>query len=468
MIFPDCSCRFFLHLLESKSSFSKIPNLNIKSAMKLTGPFNQLRSFLPSKVGASGYRFLCIFMAALLFCGMNSQVMAASVVPGANNDFNNNAPASGDKFNSESFLKASNPNADDNQHWTWGEEIGAGILGAALLGGAVVGGYKCYQGRQERIAEAGRNEVLRSSTDSFGDGSPDSEAAGANSEGLAVRGSGVSTAREKTITVATGGDDVDHLQPGADATPGWRQKAADSLAWMGRGAWRLGQGAYDLMTLKSCRSAASAEKLVAEKSLMEYLTEVRTAQLKTERAAKKANRSWPQFAWDLLTLNADVLPSDETAMQKKDKEMAAFGKKPNTQLTVSQLGEQYSSPLDAKDKRAVAIEALNTQSSCDDMYAVLDPAVVPAFNKLIGNEDTRKLQEDTRKLQEDDSENFDKKRKLLYFVAKNPAINPGHIEAMKETFLSEPGSNQNEKSRAALLEKINEAVEALWQENNEV
>lgn len=446
MIFPDCSCRFFLHLLESKSSFSKIPNLNIKSAMKLTGPFNQLRSFLPSKVGASGYRFLCIFMAALLFCGMNSQVMAASVVPGANNDFNNNAPASGDKFNSESFLKASNPNADDNQHWTWGEEIGAGILGAALLGGAVVGGYKCYQGRQEMIRRQQRHETAGYSTFfselyELHNVIEDRR----NSESLAVRSTGMAKATDKTIAVTTAtAEDIEGFSQGGDATRGWTQIARDSLTCLRRGAWRLGQGAYDLMTLKSCRSAASAEKLVAQKSLMEHLTEVRTAQLKTELATEKANRSWSQFAWNLLTLKPDVLPSDETAMQKMAKGMAPLGKRLATQLTASEKHEQYLSYLIAKDKKAAAIKDLNYDSSLHDILATLDPEMKDAIQQT---------------LQKYAGDNNERVRAFAYFIAKNEdEWHPGHLLVLNTAF----DNRENDLRAKIIVNTMNEAVQERW------
>lgn len=450
MIFPDCSCRFFLHLLERKSSFSKIPNLNIKSAMKSTGPFNQLRSFLPSIVGASGYRFLCIFMAALLFCGMNSQLMAASVVPGANNDFNNNAPASGDKFNSESFLKASNPNADDSQQLTWGEKIGAGILGVALLGGAVAGGYKCYQGRQERIAKQQGPWASRDGTDSFGEGLHDLTGGGGKSENLAVRSTGIAKATETTGEGNGASSEVGGSNVSDDRAPGWGQKASDSLSCLRSGGWSLAQGAYDLVTLKSClvtlKSCWPAVEAAPEKHLMNHLTEVLTAQLKQELAERLAERPFLKKIYDIVALTPHPLPSHQTERQKSYEAMEAVGKRLATQLTASQKYEQYLPYLQDKAKRAAAIEALTHKSSLAAILATLDPEMQEAIKETLQK-----------------YENEEQRQAFAYFIAKNQdEWHPGYLLILNSAF-ERIGWDENCQ---AIIGKMRQAVQARWDQDS--
>ena len=387
--------------------------------MKLIKPFNQLRSILPSAVGPSGYRFLCIFMTALLFCGMNSQVMAASVSPGANNNSNNNAPASGDKFNSESFLKASNPNADASQQWTWGEKIGAGILGAALLGGAVGGGYKYHADRNARIAEEQQNEASRNRTDSCDGKSPDLTGR-ENSENLAAQ------ATDSSIVV-NGTSNV-----GDNAAPGWKQKASDALA-------AFVTGAYDLATLKSCWPAAKEVVAAPEKPLMVRLTEARAAQLKKELADAKAMRSWGTTIYDLLTLKSDVLPSDQTAMMKEAQDMVLLGKIKNNDITLEDKSK-YQKHINREDERKKEIEDLTPESSPADMYNVMDHEVATALNKFLWRSNSELPLNNRQK-------------RMLYFVAKNPVIHPGHIAAMK---------NLSEDLGANLTFEIN----SLWNKND--
>ncbi len=399
--------------------------------MKLTKPFNQLRSILQSAVGASGYRFLSIFMAALLFCGMNSQlVAAASVIPGANNDSNNNAPASGDRFNSESFLKASNPNADASQQWTWEEKVGAGIVGVALLGGAVAGGYKCYADRNAKIEEQKRNDALKSRTDSD-DGFSDEANSGS---GLAKRGEGTSKAKDRTIGAVTGmgNKDVSPLSPGADATPEWRQKASDALT-------AFGKGAYDLVTLKSCWPA----KEVPEKPIMDHLNDAHTAQSKEELAEKKKSRTFLQKAHGIITLEEDKLPDNRTERQQKDQTMKALGKMPLAQLTAEQYFDYELHRLALK-QREVTVTALTPHSTVEEMYAVLDPETKAELDKMLGGEIDINNGEDT---------NIDSKVKMLYFVATTPDIHPGHLRAL-----------QNLATPVEVKEKLNAAIDARWEE----
>ncbi|MCX6957357.1 MAG: hypothetical protein NT164_02320 [Verrucomicrobiae bacterium] len=396
--------------------------------MKLTGPFNQLRSFLPSIVGASGYRFLCIFMAALLFCGMNSQVMAASVPLGANN-----APASGDQFNSESFLKASNPNADDNQQLTWGEKIGAGILGVALLGGAVAGGYKCYANLKK--VQAGGNGF--ESISSHGDDSSNS-----------ARG-GSANVKEIQIETLKGDGDQGFFAP-AEQTLVLKQKASESLDCLRAGALMLGQGAYDLVTLKSCRSAASAEELAAKKPLMNHLKEFLTAQLKEELAAQLLQRPFLVKIYDLVALTQHALPSHQTERQKNYEAMEALGKRLATQLTASEKYEKYLPHLNAKNKRAADIEALNPENSIDAILATLDTEMKEAIGEA---------------LQKYAGDNDELGKAFAYFIAKNQdEWHPGHLLALNTAF----DNMENDLTAEIIVNKMHEAVQARWYQDNKI
>ena len=428
--------------------------------MKLIKPINQLRNILPSAVGASGYRLLCLFMTALLFCGMNSQVMAASVLPGANN-----APASGDKFNSQSFLKASNPNADDNQHWTLTEEIGAGILGAALLGGAVAGGYKCYADRNARMGGSPEAAArLRESSD----GSDERQTTSNDSWSSYFRGCVISKAADSTIV---DGSSTDNSSSVNEVASGWREKGAALLASLGQGAYSLGQRAYNLATLKSCLPAAKPVD-APEQSIMKRLAEFRKTQLKAKLANQQAKRSWGQFGYDLVTFKSDNLPSVLTQRQKEQLKMALLSKNPNGQVTL-QENYDFQKHSKSEEDRAKAINALNPRSSLDDMYAVLDPEVKNALNELMGT---------LEGLQESD-QNFDQNKKLLYFVAKDPETNLEHIEVIKEvlfpvsdqseSFISETvivdGSEDIDSSgENPLKEKLLKEINDRWANDNQV
>ena len=371
--------------------------------MKLKKPFNQNRNIFQSVVGASRYRLLSIFMAALIFCGMNSQLLAAaSLNLGANIDANNNASASGDKFNSESFLKASNPNADDHQHWTWGEEIRAVILGVALLGGAVAGGYKCYADRNARIAGSETQERLKNDTSAS-----DDQRANSGYWSSWSRGFGTSRAADSTIV---DGSSTEESSSGNEVVPGWREKSAALLA-------SLGQEAYNLATLKSCLPAAKPVEASSEKLFEERFLEAFKDHSKKQFADYKAQRSWGQFVGDLVTFKSHDLASPLTVMQQRTQLLANIVKKEPSQHTALEKwvleGNQQT-----YNEREGAIAALNTASRIEEMLAVLDPEVVPSLNELMGTP----------------GRNYEENLHLLYFVAKNPEIHPKHIEAMKVLF----------------------------------
>ena len=455
--------------------------------MKLKKPFNQNRNIFQSVVGASRYRLLSIFMAALIFCGMNSQLLAAaSLNLGANIDANNNASASGDKFNSESFLKASNPNADDHQHWTWGEEIGAVILGAALLGGAVAGGYKCYADRNARMGGSSEAPArLRESTD----GSDERQTTSSGSWSSYLRDCFISKAADSTIA---DGSSTDNLSSGNEVVPGWRQKGAQLLA-------SLGQGAYDLATLKSCLPVETAP----EKPIMTHLAEFRENQLKKKLADHKAQKSWGQFIYDLVTLKSDKLPSALTQRQEKQLKMTLLGEKLNSHVTLQETRD-FINHSEKEEERKKTINALNPEASLDDMYAVLDPEVKNALNELMGTpgglqESNQDFSQNKKPLyfvaKDPDVENslrekllkaiddrwshdsqvnssrnsqsnqesdqyFDQNKKLLYFVAKDPEVNLGHIEAIKEVLF--PVSNQLESSvsETVIVDNSKESIDS--------
>ncbi|MBX9576983.1 MAG: hypothetical protein K2W97_00730 [Chthoniobacterales bacterium] len=386
--------------------------------MKLTKPINQNRNIFQSVVGASGYRLLSIFMAALLFCGMNSQLLAASMPLGANVDANNNnAAASGDKLNSESFLKASNPNADDNQHWTLMGEIGAFIAGAALLGGAVAAG-RCYEARQVKIAEEGRKAAA--SDDHQRDVTAPDKSSDAQMEGETIDG-----AAGKTIAAGSG----------------WSEKASDSLAWLRQGVSRLGQGAYDLATLKSCWPASE----VARKSLMEHLNTAHQDQVKKALANASSERTWGQFAYNLAALKTDTQPDHRTERQKKVEKYEPLLMMKQGDLKVGEARE-LNAHLNNEEARKKAIADLNPGSSLHEILAVLDPEIEQA------------IQEPLKKYATNDDQ---KGQTFAYFIAKNQdefQLHPGHLFALNAAL----DAMNTDTEAQEIVQKMHEEVEERW------
>ncbi|MEI6417152.1 MAG: hypothetical protein WCO92_05475, partial [Verrucomicrobiota bacterium] len=344
----------------------------------------------------------------------------------------------------------SNPNADDSQQLTWGEKIGAGIVGVALLGGAVAGGYKYYQGRQERIAKQQGDRASRDGTDySIG--------GGGNGEESKERSTGTGKATETTGGGNGASSEVGGSNVSDDRAPGWRQKASDSLSCLRSGGWSLAQGAYDLVTLKSCRLAAKPVEAAPEKPLMVDLTEVRTAQLKAQLADKLAQRPFLTKIYDLVALKQHALPSDQTERQQHAQEMARLGKMPISQVILQQQWD-FNTHKISKEERAANIKALTTQSALEEITTALDPETAAELGNL---ERYFPISSVYPRL---DVQAF---TKFAYFVAKNSDdIHPGHLKALASAFQSAQEGDENEESQA-LLQKINEAVEVRWQQNNE-
>lgn len=110
--------------------------------MKLKKPFNQLTTIFPYTPSWNRYTFLSLVITALLFCGNNSQIIAAAMPIGANTVAA--CVTSEDKLNADSFLKSSPPDAD-NRQWTTMEKIGAFVGGIASLVVLSYGGYRAHE-----------------------------------------------------------------------------------------------------------------------------------------------------------------------------------------------------------------------------------------------------------------------------------------------------------------------------------
>lgn len=184
--------------------------------MKPTELFNSCKTTLRHKASWKCHRFLCILMTAFLFYGMNnSQVIAASLPPGANTDTSTPSPGSDDRFNAASFLKASNPDEAD-QHWTWEGEVGAVMLAIAGIA-AVTKGYHYYhdertgnqaENQAARLRESREENVEKPSVDDVADGATDisEESSLNNSERSA--GTGDSVNFDSDIQQADGNDTI--------------------------------------------------------------------------------------------------------------------------------------------------------------------------------------------------------------------------------------------------------------------
>ena len=129
--------------------------------MKPTNLFNYCKTTLRHNATWSECRFLRALMVALLLCSMNSHLIAVSVSPGVNTDSSSAPSESGDRFNADSFLGASNP--DNDQHWTLAEDVGFFVLAIAGITAITKGCQHYYDSRNSRN-QAGTQSHLRDST----------------------------------------------------------------------------------------------------------------------------------------------------------------------------------------------------------------------------------------------------------------------------------------------------------------
>lgn len=393
--------------------------------MKQTQPSHQ--TVLQSSVSTTLYRFLCLFMAAFLFCGAQTQLIAAALPPGANDLPTDNTPASGDGFNNESFLQASGPTSHRSPHLTLTEKVGAAIAGAVLLLSA--GGRQLYLAyREERAEEPIREqqELQRERID--GDSGSNSEFV--DSSSLLARGNNDPHIAENNSSATT-----------AETAPTWGTKLSDGLI-------QLRKGAYDLVTLKPCWPAV-------EKPILDQLADVRKLQLKNEQANELAKKSLKEKIYDLFTLKQYPLPTDLTERQQKTQEMAPLESIPITQLTTSKF-QDLQQHLDQRAERQKSIDDLTPSSQIEDIRDVLDPEMNRALDSLVEHYSS------------DGNENEPAFKKLAYFVAKNDAVHPGHLIALRSAFegakkpVTGPADQKVVDASQALIEKMNEAVEQRW------
>ena len=390
--------------------------------MKLMKPFNQLRNVLQSVPSVNAYRFLSILMTALLFLGLNGQVMAAAVASRVNTDSNNNISTSGDKFNAQSLLQASNSNTDENQHWTWGEEIAAGIFGVALLGAGAAGGWKFYTDRQARTEKKDGVKIRERSSFSETD----------NPAGLEERSKSIEITEDSIHQSAGNENSANHDSLDPQATLSWKAK----LAACGQKSW--GQ-------LTALISSWRANPAVEKKPAFQDLAEVHTGMQKKKLAEENAQQSVGAMAYDLLTLKKPILPEARTARQQKAAQMATLETVPIHQLTAGQYFDfdQYKQYQNLRQQK---IDALNPESTIEEVLATLDPEVKDAIREPLALLSSNQ------------------QGKLAYFVAKSEdEWHPGHLSilAAKIKDSADTESSTHNESQA-LVEKLNEEIEARW------